>query len=63
MVLHDHLNFGGCIVERQHFHEDTVNDPYVVKDESGKEMIQLETWQLDTLNRSELLSLILPTAP
>ncbi len=57
-ILHDDSNYRECIVERQHYHEDITNDPYVVKDENGKESVILETWQIDALSPSELLSFI-----
>lgn len=58
VILHDDSNYRECTVERQHYHEDIDNDPYVVKDEDGKDIITLEKWQVDTLNESELLSYI-----
>lgn len=58
VILHDDPNYRECIVERQHYHEDITNDPYVVKDENGKELVILETWQIDALSPSELLSFI-----
>ena len=56
VILHDDPNYRVCTVQRQRCHEDIDNDPYMVKDEDGKELLTLEKWQIDTLNRSELIS-------
>ena len=57
-ILHDDPNYRECAVERQRWHEDTDNNPYMVKDENGKELLILEKWQIDILNRAELISYI-----
>lgn len=58
VTLHDDPNYRECTVERQRWHEDIDNNPYMIKDENGKEILVLEKWQTDTLNRSELISYI-----
>ncbi len=58
-ILSDDPNYRECIVEHQHFDDENLdNDPYMVKNKEGKEILILEKWQIDALNPSELLSYI-----
>ncbi|NHI90707.1 MAG: hypothetical protein EAX87_14395 [Candidatus Thorarchaeota archaeon] len=58
VTLRDDPNYRECTVERLRCLEDIGNNPYMVKDEDGKEILVLEKWQIDTLNSSELISYI-----
>lgn len=57
-LLRNDTRFGYCRVKREHWGGDGDDDPFVIQDDEGFDLITLETLQVNTLSESELLSYI-----
>lgn len=55
-VLRKDPKYAECIVKRRHFDKDWELDPFVIQDSEGKDLVTLDTWEVDALSNSELLS-------
>jgi hypothetical protein len=55
-VLRKDPRYEQCVVKRQHFGGDYTLDPFVIQDLDGEDLTTLNTWEVDALNDSELLS-------
>jgi hypothetical protein len=56
-VLKKEPKYAECVVKRQHIAKEVESDPFVIEN-IGESLIKLDTWEVDTLSDSELLSYI-----
>ncbi len=57
-ILRKDFRYKECEVKREFCGEDAPNDPFVVRNKHGENIVTLEEWEIDALNGSELASFI-----